>query len=81
MGSAATKKTTKLQNNNKNNNNITHSGSKPIMLLISFIQPLQKVKNEKVYTHRMRKYRILDVINALEIISTGKLSTGYRNKY
>jgi len=59
------KTTTKLQNNN---NNITHSESNPIMLLISFIQPLQKAKKGTAYIYRMRKYRRLDVINTLDII-------------
>jgi hypothetical protein len=76
--SSATTKTTKLQNNN---NNITHSGSKPIMLLIPFIQPLQKAKKGRVYIYRMRQYIRLDVVNTLDIISTGKLKAGDRNKY
>jgi hypothetical protein len=78
--SAATTKTTKLQNNNNNNNIITHSGSKPIMLLIPFIQQLQKAKKRRVYIYRMRQYRRLDVVNTLGIISTGKLNAGDRNK-
>jgi hypothetical protein len=76
--SSTTTKTTKLQNNN--NNNITHSGSKPIMLLIPFIQPLQKPKKKTVYIYRKRQYRRLDIVNTLDIISTGKLNAGDRNK-
>jgi len=78
-GSAATTKTN-LQNNNKNNN-ITHSESNPIMLLVSFIQPLQTAKKGTVYIYRMRKYRRLDVINTLDIISTEKFNTRDRNKF
>jgi hypothetical protein len=81
-GFNSNKKTTKLQNNNNNNNdnNITNSGSKPIMLLIPFIQPLQKAKKKTVYVFRMRQYRRLVAVNTLDVISTGKLNAGDRNK-
>jgi hypothetical protein len=51
------------------------------MLLIPFIQTLQKAKEETIYIYRMRQYGRTDVVNTLEFIATGKLNTKDQNKY